>query len=556
MIQHIVAVKIFQIVLSGTIVLARLIETGAAQRHNIYIGLVNTAARTDLPLSARPLVADIRTVLSADSIVGYFAPTGIPAASCAPVEFHFVHIARVIYVDNGSAVALDGFLRNRLNGKTIIGLSSGARLRAGRTIQRLVFHIRVAVVIGILLPVDDGVPRTGIDVPVRLERDVLRQWAAEFELRSVVFPVAERVAGLRHHIGSCRGCVCAVELGRDICTAVGIEVEPVARFDLGVHGDILFVQRDGVDRGLVAAFQIPAGDRVRCVLKTVGHIVSLDNVAFHALFGMDNAAVRVGKEHVQHFRESGVRVDLRRFADLAHGTEGELGRADEPAGEFIAVLHGGIGLIERVALLDDLARDFRAVYPKDIGEIFVRIRPDNSHGDNVCLAALFALRGLFVLAGLFILAGLFALRRLFALRGLFPRNGLIACVRNGVFVSGGVGAASRRGIVSIFGKKRFLCRDGPLVSNGDRVHREQGEHHAYYHQQRDQIPLFHTVLLFSLTSPSLSDNFGRKCTAFSVPEHGFSAHGYSYPTMLFSFYTMPGNFSIGLRNISLFVTNS
>ena len=137
---------------------------------------------------------------------------------------------------------------------------------------------------------DDGVPRTGIDVPVRLERDVLRQWAAEVELCSVVFPVAERVAGLRNlHIGLCRSCVCAVELGRDICTAVGIEVEPVARFDLGVHGDILFVQRDGVDRGLVAAFQIPAGDRVRCVLKTVGHIVSLDNVAFHALFGMDNA---------------------------------------------------------------------------------------------------------------------------------------------------------------------------------------------------------------------------------------------------------------------------
>ena len=406
---------------------------------------------------------------------------------------------------------------------------------------------------------DDGVPRTGIDVPVRLERDVLRQWAAEFELRSVVFPVAERVAGLRNlHIGLCCSCGCAVELGRDICTAVGIEVEPVARFDLGVHGDILFVQRDGVDRGLVAAFQIPAGDRVRCVLKTVGHIVSLDNVAFHALFGMDNAAVRVGKEHVQHFRESGVHVDLRRFADLAHGTEGELGRADEPAGEFIAVLHGGNGLIERVALLDDLARDFRAVYPKDIGEIFVRIRPDNSHGDNVCLAALFVLRGLFVLAGLFVLRGLFVLHR------LFRRTGLFACSRNGVFVSGGVGAASRRGIVSIFGKKRFLCRDGPLVSNGDRVHREQGEHHAYCHQQRDQIPLFHTVLLFSLTSPSLSDNFGRKCTDFSVPEHGFSAHWYSYPTvfwynyptMLFSFYKIPWTFSIGLRNISLFVTNS
>jgi len=366
--------------------------------------------------------------------------------------------------------------------------------------------------------VDDGVPRTGIDVPVRLERDVLRQWAAEFELRSVVFPVAERVAGLRNlHIGLCRSCGCAVELGRDICTAVGIEVEPVARFDLGVHGDILFVQRDGVDRGLVAAFQIPAGDRVRCVLKTVGHIVSLDNVAFHALFGMDNAAVRVGKEHVQHFRESGVHVDLRRFADLAHGTEGELGRADEPAGEFIAVLHGGNGLIERVALLDDLARDFLAVYPKDVGEVFVRIRPDNSHGDNVCLAALFALRGLFVLAGLFVLRGLFVLHR------LFRRTGLFACSRNGVFVSGGVGAASRRGIVSIFGKKRFLCRDGPLVSNGDRVHREQGEHHAYYHQQRDQIPLFHTVLLFSLTSPSLSDNFGRKCTDFLCRSRVFCA---------------------------------
>ena len=45
---------------------------------------------------------------------------------------------------------------------------------------------------------------------------------------------------------------------------------------------------------------------------------------------------------------------------------------------------------------------------------------------------------------------------------------------------------------------------------------------------------------------------------------GFSAYGYSYPTvfwyiyptMLFSFYKIPWNFSIGLRNISLFVTNS
>ena len=61
---------------------------------------------------------------------------------------------------------------------------------------------------------------------------------------------------------------------------------------------------------------------------------------------------------------------------------------------------------------------------------------------------------------------------------------------------------------------------------------------------------------FHLPLPRCRTISGENVRIFSVPEQGFSAHGYSYPTMLFSFYTIPGNFSIGLRNILLFVTAS
>ena len=349
---------------------------------------------------------------------------------------------------------------------------------------------------------------------MRGERNRIGQRAAKEELRIAVIPVVERVAGAGRRAGVLRGGPGRIKDRSVVGAACGIEREPMALFDLGVHKDVRVRQLNGIGALRAPFVKVPAGDGERRAIETVRHADGADALAALALLRQDDAAVLSDEEHIQHAIEPRLDGDLRRGGDAAHGAEDaviqrRIGARYVPADEFAAFLHGRGGAVERVAVRDDLLRHHCAVHLEGVGEVVARIRLDNSHGGNVCLAALFALRGLFVLAGLF------------ALHRLFRRSGLIACVRNGVFVSGGVGAASRRGIVSIFGKKRFLCRDGPLVSNGDRVHREQGEHHAHCHQQGDQIPLFHTVLLFSLTSPSLSDNFGRKCTDFFCAGTGF-----------------------------------
>ena len=81
-------------------------------------------------------------------------------------KLYAVNISLIINVYDCGAVTGNGLLRNRLCGKALIVFSLSVCLCAGRTGLRIVFHQRIAIIIRIFLPMDNGVFRFGIGFPV------------------------------------------------------------------------------------------------------------------------------------------------------------------------------------------------------------------------------------------------------------------------------------------------------------------------------------------------------------------------------------------------------
>ena len=83
-------------------------------------------------------------------------------------KLHSVNISLIINIYNRGTVTGNGFLRNRLCGKSLIAFSFCVCLCAGRAFfgLRIVFHQRIAIIIRIFLPMDNGVFRFGIGFPV------------------------------------------------------------------------------------------------------------------------------------------------------------------------------------------------------------------------------------------------------------------------------------------------------------------------------------------------------------------------------------------------------
>ena len=344
----------------------RSVELGAVQRHRIdvdLIGALKTAAPTVraccrpriTAVICRPLVADIRAVLSRNREAADLGPI----TSAAFVELHLVYVALVVYVDDGGVIAFDSFLRDRLGGEAGVALGAGARLRAGRTFQRFIFHVRVIIIVGILLPVDDGVLRVGIGVPVRGKRNGIGQRAAKGKRRVAVIPAGERVAGAGRRAGILRGGPGRIEYRRIVGAARGVEREPVTLFDLGVHKNVRVRQRDGIGALRAVGVKVPAGDGERRAFQTVRHTDGADALAALALLRQDDTAVLIDEEYIQHFLEPRLDGDFLRGGDAAHGAENAVGERRVgaryvPADEFIPVLLGRGGAVERVAVRDDL----------------------------------------------------------------------------------------------------------------------------------------------------------------------------------------------------------
>ena len=148
-------------------------------------------------------------------------------------KLHFVNISLIINIYNRGAVTGNGFLLNRLCGKSLIAFSRYICLRTGCTGFSYGLFQRIVVIICIFKPMDNGVFRFGIGFPVC--GDGSRFGNRCNRVAFCVIPTVKRVA-------VAGGGDCAqvkrrshLELRRHVVAAFSIERDPETGFNYRVN---------------------------------------------------------------------------------------------------------------------------------------------------------------------------------------------------------------------------------------------------------------------------------------------------------------------------------
>ena len=178
-----------------------------------------------------PSIPPVPTTSSPIMCVFFFATNIVIAIAH---KLHRVNISLIINVYNCGAVTGNGLLRNRLCGKALIVFSFCICLCAGRAVfgLRIVFHQRIAIIVRIFLPMDNGVFRLIACCPVC--GDGSRAGNRCNRVAFCVIPTVKRVAAAG---GGDRAQVkwFHPELRRHVVTAVGIERDPETGFNYRVN---------------------------------------------------------------------------------------------------------------------------------------------------------------------------------------------------------------------------------------------------------------------------------------------------------------------------------
>ena len=148
-------------------------------------------------------------------------------------KLYAVNISLIINVYDCGAVTGNGLLRNCLCGKALIVFSLSVCLCAGRTVfcLRIIFHQRIAIIIRIFLPMDNGVFRFGIGCPVCGDGSFCGN---RCYFLTIDIPTVERVTAA----GGCdRAQVKRFhpELRRHVVAAFGIKCDPETGFNYRVN---------------------------------------------------------------------------------------------------------------------------------------------------------------------------------------------------------------------------------------------------------------------------------------------------------------------------------
>ena len=316
------------------------------------------------------MLADIGTIFRGNAFAGVLIFT-----LAVGKELHLIRIARIFHTHNGRAIACDGLLSDDLGGETGVALGLGVGLAAGSAGLGLAFLVGIAVIVGVLQPVNDGVAGVGVFRPLGVQ-DGGRRDVAEVSSRHQILvsvPTGKGVAGLGGLIRSRGGCVLGVERRGHIAAAVGLEGEPIARLHLGIQGDVGTIDGDGVDLFGVVLVGVPAGDGL-IGINGEAHISKGDGITGLARLGGDDTAIVVLKVDVIAILKLGIdRDDLVVASQSGDDTEGN---SLIPAGEHLAVLCGHLGLQQGVAVLHDLRADRFAIRFEYISAVSALIRCD------------------------------------------------------------------------------------------------------------------------------------------------------------------------------------
>ena len=311
----------------------------------------------------RPLVTNVCPILGGNLILSIFR------ISSSIVKPHIINIALIVHAHDRRAVARDGLLRNGLRGEAGIALRRRGGLRAGGAGHGFGFRKGIVVIIGVLLPMDDGILRVFVRRPDGVKRQRLIERIPESERRVAALgfrPVFEGIAGAGGGGGRGGRAVALYERGRDIGAALRIVGDPVAVLNDGSKGDIVIVQRNG-GNDIAAFFILPADDGL-LIADGVGHALRGNRIAVIALLRDHNLALLVGEEHEVHVRELGVIGNRFRFGHGDRAEGGSLVIVIEPASELLIRAAGfrRAGVVEDFAVLDDLAGEFLRAIHEDV----------------------------------------------------------------------------------------------------------------------------------------------------------------------------------------------
>ena len=291
----------------------------------------------------------------------------LPSITLSFVELHIIHIALIIHIHDRRAVARDGLLRNGLRGEAGVALRRRAGLRAGGAVFGFGFGIGILVIVGVLLPVDDGILGSGVRRPDGVKRQRRGEGVSEGERRAAhgCRPVVEGIAGAGGVLGRGGRAVALYERGRDIGAALRVVGDPVTVLNPGREGYVAAVQRDGGYE--IAARVLPADDGL-LIADGIGDALRGNRVAVRALLRDHDFALLVGEEHEVHVRELGVIGNRFRFGHGDRAENGGVVFAVAPAGE-LPVRAAGVrraGIVEGFAVLHDLAGELRIAVHEDV----------------------------------------------------------------------------------------------------------------------------------------------------------------------------------------------
>ena len=305
-----------------------------------------------------------------------FHATGRCGTAIRREEINRIHIPLVVHIDDGTSVTGNGLLLNFLSREALIGVglllcqfASDAGLDFGG-------KERVVVIVGILLPVNDGILGVRLPLPAGGQGNVGVQLAAKVKFGIAIVPALE---GIAQPGGLSRGHSCGIggnEHRLNVGAAVRIKGDPVALLHLGVQSDIGVLQRDGLHPAGQARIGIPTGDALVRIHGERG--IRRNHLAADTFLGGDDHAFLIQEEHIS---------DFLKLCDIGMGNSGHVGLlagdklvfALEPAHKLEAFFFGSGRGVDGLAFLNPLgAHDF-AVLLELIG-INLGVGVNNAHG--------------------------------------------------------------------------------------------------------------------------------------------------------------------------------
>ena len=308
----------------------------------------------------------------------------IPFPALINLESKGIDITSKVHIDNGTSVTgdgLSGVVFLKLEIIAIIGLNIARALIISAQRDRLtggagggaLALIAVAIVVGVLTPVDDGIGRIGFGSPDRIQGNVSREGTAKTILLTLQCPAAKLIAGLLGIIGSSRGLALIEEVRLHDGAAIGIIGDPEALDNNGVERDVLFGDGQFIANITLLFLDIGQAPSVNALIGTDGeaHIGGNNVLAIGILLGNLDTALIIHEVHIVDFLKLS-RVGILFVADGRKLGGVKLDTITEPAGELVALLLGRGGGVDSLARLDLLGAHRHTVHHKLVGVDFGR----------------------------------------------------------------------------------------------------------------------------------------------------------------------------------------